>query len=251
MGRRVRHFNPAQAGAQIVLDARFIAGVADGAALATWPSRSVAAINATASGANQPTFRVSALNGNAAVEFDGNSDFMSFASGALSITNNVGSASINCVVAEDASSTDATIYAVYFSNGTATGSPRAGLHTRLSGVSSIRAQGRRLDADAASTSVSAGTASSPCVATARFDWANNQMQTGVNGAFAATTTFASGAGNTSATNSLRARIGALDAITNRFGGRLAAVVVSSPMLSDAMARRLRAHLGYSFRIRTL
>lgn len=250
MHRRVRHLNPAQCGAQIALDARFITGVADGASLATWASRPVASINATASGSNQPTFRASSIGGRPAVEFDGNSDFMNLASGALSIINNVGSASINCVVAEDASSTDATIYAVYFSNGTSVSVRRAGLITRSSGVSSIRAEGRRLDADAASTSVSAGTASSPCVATARFDWANNQMQTGVNGAFAATTTFASGAGNTSATNSLRARIGAQDALTNRFGGRIAALIVAAPMLSDPLARRVRQHLGFSFRIAT-
>jgi len=250
MHRRVRHLNPAQCGAQIALDARFITGVANGAALSAWASRPVAAIGATqGSGTQQPTYLASSINGRPAVQFDGSSDNMNFDAGALAITNNVASASITCVAVNDATSADSVQYVVFLSVSGAN-NPRATLAAQFSSASEIRAQGRRLDADANSNSASAGSPAAACIMSARHDYANNAQSAGRNGVFTASATYAGGAGNTSATNSNIARIGAISAAGSRLGGRIAAIVVAAPMLSTSLAKRIRESLGFSFRIAT-
>ena len=67
MNRRVRHLNPANAGATVALDARFLTGLADGADVTSWAGRSGTSNTAsengtgtrpiykTASGASRPT----------------------------------------------------------------------------------------------------------------------------------------------------------------------------------------------------
>jgi hypothetical protein len=250
MSRRVRHLNPAQCGAQIALDARFITGVANGAALSAWASRPVAAIGASqGTGTSQPTYLSSSINGRPAVQFDGTSDFMNCDAGALAITNNVASASITCVAVNDATSADAVQYVVHLSVGGGS-NPRATLLGQFSGAANIRSQGARLDAAGPSQSNPAGSPASPCVMNARHDYANNAQSAGLNGVFTVSATYASGAGNTSATNSAQARIGGGSGASNRLGGRIAAIVVASPMFSNPVAKRIRESLGFSFRIAT-
>lgn len=248
MHRRVRHLNPAQCGAQVALDARFITGVANGAALSSWPSRSVASISATqGAGAQQPTFRASSINGRPAVEFDGSADNMDLSASALSLTNNVSSASITTVAVSDSTSADSTQYITILSiSGTAT--PRASVAS--TSTNSARSQGRRLDADSTVTNNNASSTNVPFIGTARANFADNSISVGVNGVFSSPGTYSSGAGNSSATNSFIAKIGAQASTGSRFGGRIAAVVVAVPMLPDAVAKRVRQHLGFSFRIAT-
>jgi len=248
MHRRVRHLNPGQCGAQVALDSRYITGVADGAALATWPARANTTIGATATGVNQPIYRASSINGRPAVEFDGADDFMNLDAGALSLTSNVPSCSINCVLIQTGGA-DAQQQPVSLSvNGSA--NPRAFLLARFASNSEIRSQGRRLDADSTSATASAGSSASACIATSRQDYTANAHSAGRNGVFTVSTTYSSGAGNTSATNSNLARIGAQSAAASRLGGRIAAVIIAAPMLSAPVANRVRQHLGFSFRIAT-
>jgi len=76
MRARHRHFNARDAGADLVLDARFI-DQADNTAVSAWPDRSANnhTIEQTASG-SRPTFKLAQMNGNPAVQFDGSDDFL-------------------------------------------------------------------------------------------------------------------------------------------------------------------------------
>ena len=75
MRARHRHFNARDAGASLVLDARYIAGLANAAAIGTWADRSRSGNDATqATEANKPTYRTNILNGNPVVRFDGTND---------------------------------------------------------------------------------------------------------------------------------------------------------------------------------
>jgi len=73
MGRRIRHMNPAHHDAirnGTCLDARFISGVASGAALQTWNSRPGGAHTYTqATSARRPIYIVAALGGQPVVQF--------------------------------------------------------------------------------------------------------------------------------------------------------------------------------------
>jgi hypothetical protein len=76
MRARHRHFNPKAAGADLVLDARYI-NQSDNTAVSTWADRSGNAYNASqATGASQPTFRTARQGGNGGLDFDGSNDFM-------------------------------------------------------------------------------------------------------------------------------------------------------------------------------
>ena len=248
--RRVRHLNPAQCGAQIALDARFITGVADGAALGTWNGRANTTISATQGvAAHQPTYRASSINGRPAVEFDGTDDNMGLGAGAQALTNNVASVSITAVAVNGGTGADATQYVVFLSAGAST-NPRATLSARFGSSDDVRAQGRRLDADSSRNTVSAGASTAACIMTARHDFSANSMTAGLNGLFTSAQTYASGAGNTSATNSNVTNIGALNSAGSRLAGRIAAVVIAVPMFSDSLSKRIRQSLGFSYRIAT-
>jgi hypothetical protein len=76
MRARHRHFNPAHAGADLVLDARYIPQ-SDNTAVSTWADRSGNGYDASqATAAYQPTFQTAELGGNGVVRFDGSDDFL-------------------------------------------------------------------------------------------------------------------------------------------------------------------------------
>jgi hypothetical protein len=76
MRARHRHFNPKDAGADLVLDARYIAQ-SDNTAVSSWADRSGNATDATQSNSgNRPTFRTAQQGGNGGVDFDGSDDFL-------------------------------------------------------------------------------------------------------------------------------------------------------------------------------
>ncbi len=76
MRARQRHLNPRFAGAQFVLDSRYI-NQSDSTAVSTWSDRSGNAYDATqATSTRQPTFRTGIRGGNGVVRFDGNSDWL-------------------------------------------------------------------------------------------------------------------------------------------------------------------------------
>ena len=78
MHRRARHLNARDAGATMVLDARFISG-SDGDAIGTWSSRTSSTYDMTQSTASyKPLLKLGAngINGQATVLFDGTNDRM-------------------------------------------------------------------------------------------------------------------------------------------------------------------------------
>lgn len=80
MRARQRHFNPRFSGADLVLDARYIAQ-GNATAVSSWVDRSANSYNAAqATGAKQPTFETAGVGGQGAVKFDGG-DVLEIASG--------------------------------------------------------------------------------------------------------------------------------------------------------------------------
>lgn len=81
MGRRVRHLNARDAGATLVLDSRFITGLNDNDAVATWSDRSINGNNATqGTSVNRPLFKTAIQGGNPVVRFDGSNDSLTVVS---------------------------------------------------------------------------------------------------------------------------------------------------------------------------
>jgi hypothetical protein len=73
------HFNPANAGAVVALDARFLTGLADGDGVATWAGRPGTSVSPTSvGGAQRPVYKTSVVNGQPAVRFDGVQNCMSY-----------------------------------------------------------------------------------------------------------------------------------------------------------------------------
>jgi len=77
MHRRARHFNARDAGADLVLDSRFITGLADGDPVSTWSDRSGNANDATGVGAARPEYKINIQGGSPVVRFDAIDDGMS------------------------------------------------------------------------------------------------------------------------------------------------------------------------------
>jgi hypothetical protein len=93
MGRRIRHFNPAHSDAikgGTCIDARFITGVADGAGVQTWNSRSGGGHTYTqATSARRPIFTLRSQGGQPAVVFTASSQhWMSRSGTAVTSTMN-------------------------------------------------------------------------------------------------------------------------------------------------------------------
>jgi hypothetical protein len=77
MHRRARHFNARDAGATLVLDSRFITGLADGDPVSTWSDRSGNGNDASQSNATKrPTLKTKETGGQSVVRFDGSNDFL-------------------------------------------------------------------------------------------------------------------------------------------------------------------------------
>lgn len=76
MRARHRHFNPRAAGANLVLDAKYITQ-SDGTAVSTWSDRSGGGYDATqGTSENRPTFKTAQQGGCGGVSFDGSNDFL-------------------------------------------------------------------------------------------------------------------------------------------------------------------------------
>lgn len=217
--------------------------LADGAAVSQWDDSSGNAHHATqATGANQPTFRADAAStGYPAVQFDGTADFLSYATaGYLAGTNNVASALLCAVIRPTsfpASGSQGNWHGI--SNGTVATNTRirGGIN---SGATSVnwRVGGRRLDADSQQFADSAvGVA--PLVddgfmVTVEADWANSDARMWAGRTMVAENLAFQTAGNTSATNSLAAALGARgDGTLEWFAGYIFDAYTYVPTLSAA------------------
>lgn len=75
MRARHRHFNARHAGADLVLDSRYIAQ-SNNTAVDSWPDRSANNYTIQQTSTARPTFVESQMNGNPVVRFDGSNDFL-------------------------------------------------------------------------------------------------------------------------------------------------------------------------------
>ncbi len=248
MHRRNRHLNPAQAGAQIALDARFITGQADNTTLETWTSRPVAALNATqATSGQRPTYRNPSINGQPALVFDGSDDSLEFSGSALALTNGATGITALCVC-QSTSVVDAIQYPFFTSNGLSATANRFSIRTVDTSIQRTTASVRRTDADTNVVTTTAGSSANPIIAAISSDYAGGSASCSVNGGTPTTVAFSSGGGVGPATNALNMRVGAVNSTTGRLTGRVAALVVITPNPSASLVKRIRHHLAFSFKI---
>lgn len=249
MHRRVRHLNPAQCGAQIAMDARFITSLADGDPVSTWSSRAPATIQATQTLTSRPTYRVNSIGGRPALEFDGSNDFLAFDAAGTNLMNGVPSIMATVVVKIDGAN-DANQNTLWWSTNGGVTQARFGPQARVGSSAVARIQSRRLDADSQINGSTTGNTATACIAGYIGDPAGGgDFFSAVNGINGAATNYAA-TGNYSATNSAAANIGAISTTVNRLDGFIAAVVVMTPMPAEPVRRRIRHSLGFSFRIAT-
>jgi hypothetical protein len=76
MRARHRHFNPRDAGANLVYDSRRVTGLSDNDPVDTWPDISRNAYDATQTSTARPLYRTANQGGNPALRFDGVNDWM-------------------------------------------------------------------------------------------------------------------------------------------------------------------------------
>lgn len=248
MHRRSRHINPAQAGAQVALDARFITGQADNTTLQTWTSRAVATITASQSTVgSRPTYRNPSINGQPALVFDGSDDCYDFGAAALALTNGANSISALCV-GQVTLAVDAVEYFLFISSGSSSGASRFSM--RPVDTSTLRVAGsfRRLDGDSNVITAQAGSPSNPCVSRIASDYTSGTGACSVNGGTAQSVAFSSGAGAGPSTDSLVARIGGASTSSQRLNGKISMVAIIKPSPSTSLLKRIRHHMAYSYKI---
>ena len=245
MHRRVRHLNPANCGAVVALDGRF--GVS-GSPVSTWTGRTGTSINATGAGAVRPT--TSTINGVPALLFDGVDDVLTLSS--LTSYNNKSYGRLLVVVVDNNTASGGAQHPVvaWSITGSAGAGSRIRLDTKNTSAGAV-SFGRRLDADATSTTAVVGTVTSAFVGEVVADWGGNALKAGNNGSYSASVTYASGAGSTTAGDSVYANVGGFlaggGAYTNATVG---AVVAWNATAAEALFRRVRHALGFTFRIKT-
>ena len=81
MRARHRHFNPRDAGANLVYDSRRVYGLSDNDPVSTWPDISRNAYDATGSSTARPLYKTAVQGGNPTLRFDGSNDRMELAIG--------------------------------------------------------------------------------------------------------------------------------------------------------------------------
>lgn len=254
MHRRVRHLNPAQCGARIALDARFITGVSDGAALDTWASRPPATATATQTGSARPTYNTAIVNGRPAVTFDATDDSMSFDATGRSTFQSASSGMWMAVALDlnPANPSSLTKSIVFYSTEAVAANRDliSMVSITTSGIRGLYAYSRRIDTDSFRSIGPIGSIASLAVIENVCRWSSGDFFGVLNGAPSAATAFPSGAGTTSASAGQAANLCGLVPGRSPFEGRICAVVGISPIPSQALVNRMRHHFGFSFRIAT-
>lgn len=235
MRARHRHFNPAHAGATLVLDARFI-DQADNTAVSSWASRPRGSFTmAQTTQSYQPTLQLAEVNGQPIVRFDGSNDFMTCSR--VATTSNFTSM---VVLKGNAQSgrfvfgqrvTSANVGRTTFCGVNGTSPFQKGILFFNNGSSYLLES---------ATDVFTNSATLFC---SESDGSGNSHVRVTNGAKEAALT-----GQTWTPENADARLGALSESFNQFSGDIGAVTFFPAQCSDAM--RIRAHhaAAYSFKI---
>lgn len=233
MSRRQRFLNPAHLGCQVALDARFITGIANGGAVATWTGRANTSINATqGTVANQPSFQTAGINGNPTVRFDGTNDVLSATPDPdfpYSIFVVVATSDANGTIASDSRITGSFL--------------SEGLFT-VSGNLNLSQQN-----GAASTLSISSTSTNPMIATGTFS-GNNTSFSGTlrrNGATVAGPTAGTGVRDSTAVARVL-RLGDVPGASFPLAGDISAVVLFPGTITDPVCKRIEQALSASFKI---
>jgi hypothetical protein len=256
MRARHRHFNARDAGAALCLDARFISGLSDGNAVSTWSDRSRNAADAVQStAANQPEYKTAIQGGQPVVRFSGsadaNGDFFPMTTPLATVFKNKGYGLVLAVNKDTNPTGGAEQHTVFYnSNGTSGASTRCILRTRDLGGNRFQSVSRRQDGDSASFATATPSDSDWHILASEQEWTNNINRLRIDYTSRVTSTFSSGGGSTSNTDSLNVEIGS----GNNGPGINAApidlgqLVVLNEASTEAIVKRLHHHAAFSFKI---
>jgi hypothetical protein len=215
---------PVTAGLFLWHEGRLQSGLSDGDLVASLTDLTGNGRHATQAGADslKPTFQTNECNGWPVIRSDGIDDYLEWTGGALSAANNQSGMTVYAVVRSASVAAGAKRF-VYFSNGLSAGSIRFAVS--LTG-DKFEVSGRRQDADSLQT-VTGTTAYSTgtwYLVSAVFDYANSDVRLYVNGALEINSTSFQTDGNTSATDSIRARFESSSNV-NLWNGDVAALLL--------------------------
>ncbi len=249
MRARHRHFNAGDAGAAICLDARFISGLADAAAVSTWSDRTSNAANATQSGANRPIYKVNIQGGQPVVRFDGTDDYYPMETPLATVFRNK-SYGIVIATVQDRTPTGGRGSHYLFYSSINTNTTRSRMTTRLSSTGNFATGARRLNADSVTTTTVTPNDSNWNILAAEHDWANNINRLRINFTSRATSEFSSGAGSTSDDNAVNSEIGSAIRTPTSWAAPidLGQLVILNTTTTEALVKRLHHSAAYSFKI---
>ena len=171
------------------------------------------------------------------MEFDGVNDSMSMLATAAGIARNKTQGWIFAAVLDRNPTGGAIVHVcVWFTVGTSD-SARFAIYTRAFGDNGAVSYGRRTDADSDSIAKTTPYGSGVKIVETEANWGSNYQAVWMNGARSATAAYSSGAGSTSNTDSLFARIGEGAGLANP--STLAAATVFNTAIDLALAARVR------------
>ncbi len=217
--------------------------LANGDPVSQWKSTDGLITTAQGTAAARPVFRTSVANGKPGVFFDGVDDAL-LESGTTKLraaTNNVGSLLVVAVVRNDATSGTAARWIQNIGRGSSAGGTRAA--SGLISTTAWRVAGRRLDGDTFQATDYGTQSIGPLIHTSRWVWSAAKTVFHLNGDPGASKAFQT-AGNTSASNSQNAAIGALPAAQGEFWhGSVVELIFFTPDLTDAQRAEVHSELS--------
>lgn len=244
MRARQRHSNPKDAGAFLSLDSRFISGLANGAAVSTWTSRTGTNNATQATTARQPIYTTNVFGGQPSVKFTkANTHFMRTGNGPFGTTSNIwilavasknATADFGAVINQgDFTTFGATVAELIFGNGTRRWS------TLVSGGSSPGST--VLDASAQTQNV-ASIAVASCAASSGVNLNVNGVSVGTGSSLPGNINNASTPVGIGGRGS--GTVGSADALD----GDIAQIIYAAVSMSGGLAKRLRHSAAFSFKI---
>lgn len=237
-------WTPAQLSTALWLDAADTSTITlNGSTVSQWNDKSGNGRNVTqATATSQPTYNTTAINGKAALSFDGGDSLQNLTPGAL--LRNVSGGTLATVASY--TNNAAGRCAIGISTATA-GQNRATLAANIAGNTGYLVGGRRLDADSFALAGSATfTAGATVIQTGVIDYANSDAFSYINGSLDASNTSFQTNGNSSDTDPGALYIGISGTATNFMLGLIGEVIVTNTALSSDDRERIEGYLAWKW-----